>query len=198
MPRSKDFKKKRSKIIKAVQEILQALGYNINDQNLRKTPARVAKIFLEELDTEINRSEKILKKLYSITKTDFTSMIVLRNHKTQTRCPHHLERVQMRVSIGYIPNGKLMGLSKLARIADYYCKGLMLQEEVAESIAKGLIDALGAKGVGVYVQAEHGCMKCRGVKTSGDVITTELRGIFQEPSVKQEFLDYIIKGGLNG
>jgi GTP cyclohydrolase I len=97
----------------------------------------------------------------------------------------------MSVSIGYIPRERLMGLSKLARVADYYCKGLMLQEEVAESIAKGLMASLEAQGVGVKVVAEHGCMKCRGVKTSGDVIVAEMRGVFEEPSVKQEFLDYL-------
>ena len=196
MPRNKSQSIKKSKLIKSVQDILQALGYNINNQHLRKTPARVAKIFLEELDTDLNRNPKVLKKLFSITNTEFTSMIVLRHHKTLTRCPHHLERVNLDISIGYIPEGKLLGLSKLARIADYYSKGLLLQEEVAEGIATGIQDALNPLGVGVYVQAEHGCMKCRGVKTSGDVVVAEMRGIFEEnDSVKAEFLNYILKGG---
>lgn len=188
---TKQKRNKRTKVKKAITEILQALGYNINNQHLRKTPDRVAKIFLDELDLEAIRSNKTLRKLLSTTSTRFTSMIVLRHHKCQTRCPHHLERVQMDVSIGYIPNGRLIGLSKLARIADYYSKGLMLQEEVAECIATGLIGALEAQGVGVQVVAEHGCMRCRGVKTVGDVVVSEMRGIFEEPSVKEEFLSYV-------
>jgi GTP cyclohydrolase I len=190
-PKQKKQRIKKSKIKKAILEILQALGYNINNQHLRKTPDRVSNIFLDELDLETISSHKTLKKLLSTTATKFTSMVVLRHHKTQTRCPHHLERVQLDVSIGYIPNGRLIGLSKLARIADYFSKGLMLQEEVAESIATGLIGALQAQGVGVCIIAEHGCMRCRGVKTSGDVLISEMRGVFEEPSVKEEFLSYV-------
>lgn len=195
MPRNKTQSRKKTQIIKAVTEILQALGYNINNQHLRKTPARVARIFLEELDTETIRSKKVLDKLLSTTREPYDPAITLRHHKTQTRCPHHLERVQLDISIAYVPNGRLLGLSKLCRIADYYSKGLMLQEEVAAGIAQGIMNAVKPQGVGVVVIAEHGCMKCRGVKTTGDVVVTELRGVFMEPSTKQEFLDYVFRGG---
>lgn len=194
MPRNKTQAEKKTRIIKAVTEILQSLGYNINNQHLRKTPARVANIFLEELDIDTIHSKKELQKLLSTTKEPYDSCITLRHHKTQTRCPHHLERVQLDISIAYIPNGRLLGLSKLCRIADFYSKGLMLQEEVAAGIAQGIMEAINPQGVGVCVIAEHGCMKCRGVKTTGDVVVTELRGVYMEPSVKQEFLDYIFRG----
>lgn len=195
MPRNKSQSKKKTRIIKAVTEILQALGYNINNQHLRKTPSRVAKIFLEELDLDTIYSPKVLKKLLSTTNEPYFSMITFTHHKTQTRCPHHLERVQLDISIGYIPgNNKLLGLSKLGRIAEFYSKGLMLQEEVAYSIAEGIYTAIEPLGVGVHVIGEHGCMKCRGIKTTGSVSITELRGVFEDPSVKEEFLDYVLKG----
>lgn len=176
-----------------MKEILKVLGYSITNEHLRETPKRVARIFYEELDTTRVKSKKVLKKLYSVTKTSYDSMIVFRNHKTQTRCPHHLERVELDISIGYIPNKKLIGLSKLGRIADYFSQGLMLQEEIAESIANGLQQALEPKGVGVCIKAEHGCIKCRGLESKdSDVVTSVMRGIFLDDlSTRTEFLQYL-------
>ena len=127
-------------------------------------------------------------------------MIVLTNHRAFTRCPHHLERVILDVNIGYIPDGKLLGLSKLARIADYFSRGLMLQEEIADGIAIGLMDALKPKGVAVYLEGVHMCMQSRGVETNGKVTTSKMLGIFLEDSYKglaarEEFLAIIRRGG---
>lgn len=192
MPSTK-VKKKRSQIAFHMKEVLKILGYNINNEHLRKTPMRIAKIFVDELDTNKSRNKTTLKKLYSTTRTDYNSMVVFRNHKTQTRCPHHLERVELNISIGYIPNGKLIGLSKLGRIADYFSQGLMLQEEIAEAIANGLHEALKPKGVGVAIKAEHGCIKCRGLESKdSDVVTSVMRGVFLDDlSTRTEFLQYL-------
>jgi len=183
-------KQKKSLIASHVKEIMKILGYNLNNEHLRKTPARFARIFFDELDTSKIRNKKTLKKLYSITKTEYNSMVVFRHHKTQTRCPHHLERVELDISVGYIPNGRLIGLSKLGRIADYFSQGLMLQEEIAEMIANGIQNALKPKGVGVCIKAEHGCIKCRGLESKdSDVITSEMRGVFLEDlGTRTEFL----------
>lgn len=192
MPSSRERRKRQGKVADHVKSILKILGYDLRNKHLSKTPSRVARIYMQELDLATLRKQP-LKKLLSTTPSKYKSMIILRNHKTQTRCPHHLERVNLVISIGYIPNGKLLGLSKLARIANYYSEGLMLQEEIAEMIAEGIQGAVKPKGVGVAITAEHGCIQCRGVKSKdSDVVTSEMRGIFlDDPSTKQEFLDYI-------
>lgn len=192
MPTSKAKRKRQSQIAEHVKDILKVLGYDLRNKHLAKTPNRVARIFMQELDTKTLRRQP-LKKLLSTTPSKYKSMVIFRNHKTQTRCPHHLERVSLVISIGYIPNGKLLGLSKLARIANYFSEGLMLQEEIAECIADGIQGAVKPKGVGVAIHAEHGCVQCRGVKSKdSDVITSEMRGVFlDDPSTKHEFLDYL-------
>jgi len=197
MPTQRARRLRKARIAEHIKEIIKILGYNIKDVNLRGTPKRVASIFMEELDLETLRSRKILKKLYSTTPTLYKSMVILRGHKTQTRCPHHLERVNLNISVGYIPDKKLLGLSKLARIANYYSSGLMLQEEIAESIASGLYDALEPKGVAVTILAEHDCIRCRGVRSqNSDVVTSEVRGVFlEDPATREEFLRLV--GGKN-
>lgn len=138
------------------------------------------------------------KKLFSTFPSTHTSMVTLIGHKTFSRCPHHLERVEMEVSVAYIPEGRLLGISKLARIADYYSAGLMLQEEIAEGIAAGLMGALKPKGVAVHIVARHMCMISRGVKaTHASIATSCMKGIFlgdgvMNLSAKEEFLQTVM------
>jgi len=182
---------------KKLGECLKLLGYDLRDPNIKDTPARVAKIWMEELHTH----KPATKKLFSVFEEEYDQMLVMVGHKTWTRCPHHLERVLMEVSIGYLPNGKVIGLSKLARIADYFASGMVLQERYVENVAQGLMEALQPKGVGVHVEGRHLCMQARGVETSANVVATALRGMFMErPETQREFLTYVLhnksRGGL--
>lgn len=177
-------KRKLRKVESAVKKFLEALSYDLSDPDLKDTPRRVATLWLKETAVEAD------PKLFQTFPSDYASMVVLKNHRTFTRCPHHLEKVILDISIGYIPDGKLIGLSKLGRIADYFSKGLMLQEEIAELIVKGLQDALQPKGVAVYIKGQHMCMTSRGIKSyNSHVITTRLTGVFLEDlKAREEFM----------
>jgi GTP cyclohydrolase IA len=174
----------RLKIVEqSIKNLLEGLGFDLKDQDLNGTPRRAARLLVNELSPERN-----LKRLLSTEPTTHDAMVVMCRHRTFSRCPHHLERVILDISIGYIPDGQLIGLSKLPRIADYFCRGLMLQEEIVSMIAEGLMDALKPKGVVVIAEGTHMCMQARGVKTRGRVITSKLTGCFlKEPEVREEF-----------
>jgi GTP cyclohydrolase I len=117
------------------------------------------------------------------------SMIVLRGHDVHGICPHHLLPVHMRVYLAYIPNGKVLGLSKLARLVESRLSQPVLQETFTDSIVNDLQSRLGPKGVSCIVVGRHGCMQHRGVRTTGDVVTSAISGVFvTNPSAKSEFL----------
>jgi len=188
MPSPKWKEKKLLTLKRDIKNILETLGYNLQDENIKDTPKRVARLWLEEL-----YRPKPTRKLFQVFEEPHDQMITLIGHKTFTRCPHHFERVKLIVSVGYIPAGYILGLSKLARIADFYAKGLVLQENYTDLLAEGLYTSLQPKGVGVHVLGEHQCMQARGVKTSGFVLTASLKGDFLDPATRQEFLSYCPK-----
>jgi GTP cyclohydrolase I len=189
--RVKEIKQKAAEA--AIKLLLEALGYDLKNPDIRDTPKRVARMFINELNPNTD-----MKKLFSTFPSTYGSLVALLNHKAFTRCPHHLEKVEMDISIAYIPENRLIGLSKPFRIADYISKGLMLQEEVAECIAEGLMIALKPKGVAVFVKGNHMCMRSRGVEsTHSTVITTRLLGIFLEDIKAREEFYHILKIGGN-
>jgi GTP cyclohydrolase I len=120
------------------------------------------------------------------------SMVILRGHLVHGVCPHHLLPVEMRVYVAYIPDREVLGLSKLARVAETPLTGPVLQEVYTDAVADLLLERTRAKGVGVVVVARHGCMQCRGVRTTADVVTSALRGqVLMNPSTRDEFLRLI-------
>lgn len=177
----------------AIRQLLSTFGYDLQDPDLRDTPKRVARLLQEEF-----AKGAIPKKLFRTFPSEHNQMITLIGHRTFTRCPHHLERVELVISIAYIPEGKLLGLSKLARIADYFSRGLMLQEEITEGIAEGLEKALRPKGVAVTVLGQHMCMRARGIESeSSKVLTTSLKGLFFEDiKAREEFFHNLRLGGI--
>ena len=178
-----------TKVKHHIAECLKLMGYDLLDPNFKDTPTRVARIWMEELSNH----QPATKKLFAVFEDDFDQMVTLIGHKTWTHCPHHFERVLMEVSIGYVPDKRVLGLSKLARIADYYAKGLVLQERYVENVVNGLMEALQPRGVGIHVKGQHLCMQARGVETVGHVVTTALRGVFMEKAETQrEFIQYVL------
>ena len=168
-------------------KILQLMGCDTkNDANYIETPKRVANIFMEEI-----YPIKPTKKLVSMFPNEEGKgqMVILKNHEVWSRCPHHLERVKFSVNIGYIPDKWYLGASKLARIANYYAHGMVLQETFTNNISEGIMEAIKPKGVAVSVKGIHQCMRCRGIKTQGHIVTSAVSGLFLEkPEVREEFM----------
>ena len=165
---------------------LDILGYRgwEKDPNLEGTPRRVAKLWMKE----VYKPELSLATEPQVTvfPEQHSQMVLVAGHTVWTHCPHHLERVKMRVSMAYIQGDDhlIIGASKMPRLADFFAHGMVLQEAFTDRLADFLFDKMKARGVGVHVVGQHHCMCARGVETDGVMVTTSLRGIFGEDGVK--------------
>lgn len=188
MPRAQH-KVQHNKVKQAIKQLLIALEFDLEHPDLKETPDRVARMYM----AEVNDKKEDLPKLFKPFPSDHDSMVMIIDHRTFTRCPHHLMPAELDISVAYIPNGRLIGLSKLARIADYYSKGFMLQEEIASGIADGLSAALEPLGVAVYIEGRHTCMRARGVQSTHSSTTTSVvRGMFKDDEkARNEFFNTI-------
>lgn len=169
---------------KGVRLLLEGMGCDVEDPNYVATPARVARMYLE-LFTPAPAS-------YTTFPYGHAGLVLLRNHRAFGVCPHHLLPFEMRLHIGYIPNKRVLGLSKLARIAEAHLTGPVLQEKFTDDVAYHLYKETDAKGAGCVISSEHGCMQCRGIKTTGDVVTSSMHGVFLlNPTAREELLRLI-------
>lgn len=161
--------------------ILKGLEVDLGDRNFLETPDRVLRVYKElfgQPRTEVRVFEE-----------EHDEMVTLRNHRTWGLCPHHLLPVEYNISACYIPTDRVVGLSKIARIIDDANAGPCLQESIAPGIVDRLMLSAGALGAGCVVAGRHGCMRMRGVKTSGDVITSAVRGALKDKAeARAEFL----------
>lgn len=177
----------------AVREILLAIGEDPGRESLSDTPSRVARMY-QELFTglEIEPSEYLRVGF----EEGHQEMVILREVSFYSMCEHHLLPFHGQVHVGYIPNGRVVGLSKLARVIDAYAKRPQLQERLTSQIADCVMDGLKPSGVAVVVEAEHLCMTMRGVKKPGSlVITSATRGTFRaKVATRAEFLS-LVRGG---
>lgn len=159
----------KNKIIKAVQELLEAIGEDTNRQGLKDTPDRVARMY-EELTCGYNESvEEHLSTRFKVANSD---MIIEKNIPFSSLCEHHLMPFFGKVSIAYIPNDEVVGLSKLARCVEVFARHLQIQERMTNEIAESIYKELNAKGVLVLIEAEHTCMTSRGVNKIGTKTVT--------------------------
>jgi GTP cyclohydrolase I len=160
------------KIVEGVRLILEGLGVNLEDENFKYTPQRFLD-FLKEL-----AEPKILNEDY-VTFTSVGNLVIVKDIRAYSLCPHHLLPVIYDVNIAYIPKGKVVGLSKIARLTLNLCGKLMLQEDYTEVLANELIKLVGSEDVMVVVKGVHFCMIMRGVKQQkSEVITSSIRGVF--------------------
>jgi len=176
----------------AFKLVLKGLQVDLEDPNLIDTPMRVVDSLFEmcygHIDTEI-RIADIMKAKFPADGYD--EMIVERKIVTNSLCPHHVLPIRYRMTIGYVPNKAyyVIGISKLARVAELLSARLVMQEQLVMDIADAVNSYLKPFGVGVVVVGEHGCMTCRGVKQrETDLVTTRLIGVFRQAPVRQEFL----------
>lgn len=163
------------RIARAVREMLLAIGEDPDREGLRKTPDRVARMYAELFSGLHEDPERHLETVFD---ENHHEMVVLRNISFNSMCEHHLMPFEGKAHIAYIPGGKVVGLSKLARIVDGYSHRPQVQERLTSQIADLLADRVKAKGCAVVLEATHTCMTCRGVKKPGSVmVTSALRGI---------------------
>ena len=174
-----------------VRQLLVELGEDPKREGLLNTPMRVAKAltFLTQ-GYRANLEQAINKALFT---QDTSSMVIVKDIEVYSMCEHHMLPFFGRCHIGYIPDGKVFGVSKLARIVDMYARRLQLQERLTEQISRVVMDEIGAKGVGVMIEARHLCMMMRGVeKQNSTMVTSSVLGVFRDHvATREEFLALI-------
>jgi GTP cyclohydrolase IA len=165
------------RIERAVREILAAVGEDPNREGLRETPARVARMY-RELFCGLRDDPRVhLRKFFT---EQYDEMVLVRDISFNSMCEHHLLPFNGVAHIGYIPNGKVIGLSKLARVVESVSHRPQVQERMTEQIANLLIEELDVKGVAVVIEATHSCMTIRGVRKPGSIcVTSAMKGLFR-------------------
>jgi len=183
----------KKKIEELMKQLLLELGEDPKREGLRKTPGRVANM-LEFLTSGYQASLKHIVNGAVYTQEN-NSMIVVKDIELYSLCEHHLLPFFGKCHIGYISQGKVIGVSKLARIVDMYARRLQLQERLTEQIARAIMEVLEPKGVGVVIEAQHLCMMMRGVEKQNSVmVTSSVLGSFRSNiATREEFLAIIGK-----
>jgi GTP cyclohydrolase IA len=179
------------KIQSLTRELLQAIGENPDREGLKGTPRRVADAmaFL----TSGYRTDPVKLINGAIFTQETNSMVIVKNIELYSLCEHHMLPFFGRCHIGYVPSGRVFGISKLARLVDMFARRLQLQERLTEQISLAIIEAIDAKGVGVMIEARHLCMMMRGVEKQNSVmVTSSVLGTFRESqTTREEFLALI-------
>ena len=172
------------KIEQAITMLLEAVGEDPNREGLKETPARVARMYQELLGGMDKDGKEHLSKVFSAPDSE---IVVEKNIEFYSLCEHHLLPFFGNVHIAYIPNGKVVGLSKMGRLVEVYARRLQIQERMTGQIADELEKALDAKGVLVVIEAEHLCMTMRGIKKRGArTVSYASRGVFREDSARKQ------------
>ena len=174
-----------------VRQLLVELGEDPEREGLAKTPLRVAKA-LAFLTHGYRTDPRTVINEALFTQTT-SGMVIVKDIELYSLCEHHMLPFFGRCHIGYIPNGKVFGVSKLARLVDVYARRLQLQERLTEQISQVVMDSVGAKGVGVMIEARHLCMMMRGVEKQNSVmLTSSVLGVFREHlATREEFLSLV-------
>jgi GTP cyclohydrolase I len=173
------------------RDIMEILGLDLNDDSLSGTPHRVAKMYVNEIFSGLNPANKPDIKLFD-NKYQYNQMLVEKNITFFSNCEHHFVPIMGKAHVAYISGGKVIGLSKLNRIVDYFARRPQVQERLTMQIADELKRVLETDDVAVVIDAVHLCVSSRGVKDSNSAtVTSYYGGKFEEESVKQEFLRYI-------
>ena len=182
---------KIAKIAHHFREIMQTLGLDLTDDSLKGTPNRVAKMYVKEIFSGLNPANKPKVALFE-NKYNYNQMLVEKDITFYSNCEHHFVPIIGRAHVAYIANGKVIGLSKLNRIVQYFAKRPQVQERLTVQIYKELCQALQTEDVAVLLDAKHLCVASRGVEdTSSSTVTAHYGGKFENENTKQEFLKYL-------
>ena len=181
---------RREEFENAVKTMLEIIGENTQREGLLKTPTRVFKAYEYMTSGYAQSPNDILGE--ALFQSDNNQMVIIKDIEFYSMCEHHLLPIIGRAHVAYIPNGKVVGLSKIPRMVDVFARRLQIQEQLTEQIAKAIDDVIAPKGVGVVIQARHMCMEMRGVeKTHSNTTTSALRGLFLKADTRKEFFDII-------
>ena len=182
---------KMDRIQDNVRDILLTLGMNLEDDSLKGTPKRVAKMFVKEIFGGLHPERKPSASTFD-NKYKYGEMLVEKNITLYSTCEHHLLPIVGRAHVAYISNGTVVGLSKMNRIVDYYAKRPQVQERLNIQIVKELQEVLGTEDVACVIDAKHLCVNSRGIRDiESSTVTAEYGGKFKEEAVRREFLEYI-------
>lgn len=184
-------KKNLARMEAAYREIIESLGEDLNRPGLKDTSLRAAKAmqFLTKgYDQDI---DKIINE--ALFPTSSNEMVIVKNIELYSLCEHHLLPFIGKCHVAYLPNGKVIGLSKIARIVDVFARRLQIQEHLTQQIAETIQEKTGSLGVGVIIESQHMCMMMRGVEKQNSIMTTScMLGAFRDrQSTRSEFLDLI-------
>ncbi|PWN88917.1 GTP cyclohydrolase I [Acaromyces ingoldii] len=183
-----------AKLSAAVKTILECLGEDPEREGLKRTPERYAKALLWMTRGYEERLSDVISN--AVFDEDHEEMVIVRDIEISSLCEHHLVPFRGKIHIGYLPNRLVLGLSKLARIAETFARRLQVQERLTKQVALALDEAIAPQGVGVVVEAEHMCMAMRGIQKPGaTTVTSCMLGVFRDRAkTRQEFLSLIGKG----
>lgn len=183
---------KLERMAKAIRTIIECMGEDIDREGLESTPMRAAKA-LQFFTKGYCQTVSEVVGAGVFNEETHNDMVVVRNIDIHSLCEHHMVPFSGKVHIAYIPNGKILGLSKLSRIADVYSRRLQVQERLTRQIAQSIMDLVGAQGVGVVLEATHMCMVMRGVEKSGaSTVTSTVLGSFKDDKqTRAEFFNLI-------
>lgn len=180
-------------IQKHFKEIMHILGLDLTDDSLKGTPNRVAKMYVKEIFSGLNPANKPSVRLFE-NKYKYNEMLVEKNITLYSYCEHHFVPIIGKAHVAYISNGKVIGLSKINRLVEYYSKRPQVQERLTVQIAEALKEALKTEDVAIVIDCAHLCVASRGVKdTASTTITAHYSGKFKEYQTKTEFLTFIQK-----
>lgn len=174
-----------------VNHIMQTLGLDLEDDSLKGTPNRVAKMFVNEIFGGLHPDRKPKASTFD-NKYKYNEMLVEKNITLYSTCEHHFLPIVGKAHIAYISKGTVVGLSKMNRIVDYYAKRPQVQERLTMQIVKELQEALGTDDVACVIDAKHLCVNSRGIRDiDSSTVTSEFGGAFKDPNTRREFLEYI-------
>jgi len=181
---------KMNRIEGLFRQVMETLGLDLADDSLQGTPQRVAKMYVEEIFRGLNPHNKPALTLFE-NKYQYNQMLVEKDITVYSHCEHHFVPIYGKAHVGYISSGKVIGLSKLNRLVDYYAKRPQVQERLTMQIGKALQEALDTENVAVVIDAKHLCVASRGISdTNSATVTSFYGGKFLNTSLKEEFLRY--------
>ncbi|MBM3526855.1 MAG: GTP cyclohydrolase I FolE [Alphaproteobacteria bacterium] len=187
----------QSKVEQAFRDVFRWIGEDPDRDGLRETPSRLARAFQEYFAGYRQDPEQILQKTFEET-DGYDEMVVLRGIPFESHCEHHVAPIIGRAWVAYVPNRRVVGISKLARVVEAYAKRLQIQERLTAQVANTIEKVLKPQGVAVVIKAAHHCMSSRGVHMHGtDMVTSRMLGCFRDNAMtRQEFMSMVHSNGV--